>query len=187
MSPASGISRRVLDGLVAVGLMTVEQVASVVEAARSRGVHEGVVLTERAYVSANDVLSVLEHDMGVPQVDLASYAPEDEAVALVPASVARGYEVLPMFEIEGMLTVAVGDPMDVFGLDLVASAIGLEVEPVIAEASSVAAALEQYYGAAAAGPVDVPVAQPTESTGETPSPEASLEASDFFDESLDQT
>ncbi|HAL29182.1 MAG TPA: hypothetical protein DCP20_00480, partial [Coriobacteriia bacterium] len=113
--------------------------------------------------------------------------PEDEAVALVPASVARGYEVLPMFEIEGMLTVAVGDPMDVFGLDLVASAIGLEVEPVIAEASSVAAALEQYYGAAAAGPVDVPVAQPTESTGETPSPEASLEASDFFDESLDQT
>ncbi len=180
MSPASGISARVLDGLVAVGLMTVEQVASVVEAARSRGVHEGVVLTERAYVSANDVLSVLEHDMGVPQVDLASYAPEDEAVALVPASVAREFKVLPMFEIEGMLTVAVGDPMDVFGLDSVASAIGLEVEPVIADAGSVSAAVEQYYGATPAGPVDAPA-------GESAPGESRVEASDFFDESLDAT
>lgn len=179
MSPASGISRRVLDGLVAVGLMTAEQVASVVEAARSRGVHEGVVLTERAYVSANDVLSVLEHDMGVPQVDLASYAPDDEAVALVPASVAREFKVLPMFEIEGMLTVAVGDPMDVFGLDSVASAIGLEVEPVIAEAGSVSAAVEQYYGNARAVPVDAPSGKPA--------PESSVVASDFFDEPLDET
>jgi len=184
MSPASSISRRVLDGLVAVGLMTVEQVTSVVEASRSRGVHEGVVLTERAYVSANDVLSVLEHDMGVPQVDLASYAPEVEAVALVPASVAREFKVLPMFEIEGMLTVAIGDPMDVFGLDSVASAIGLEVEPVLAEEGSVSAAVEQYYGAATAGPADASTAR---LAAERPAGGSSVEVSDFFDESLDET
>lgn len=184
MSPASSISRRVLDGLVAVGLMTVEQVTSVVEASRSRGVHEGIVLTERAYVSANDVLSVLEHDMGVPQVDLASYAPEVEAVALVPASVAREFKVLPMFEIEGMLTVAIGDPMDVFGLDSVASAIGLEVEPVLAEEGSVSAAVEQYYGAATAGPAGASTAR---LAAERPAGGSSVEVSDFFDESLDET
>ena len=180
MSPATGISRRVLDGLVAASLMTAEQVESVVDAARSRGVHEGAILEERAFVSSIDVLSVLEHDMGIPQLDLASYAPEEDALALVPADVARGSRVLPMFEIEGMLTVAIGDPMDVFGLDSVAGAIGLEVEPVLADPVSLSAALGQYYpaGAGAAAPA-APVAAEEEV--------APVEASDFFEEPLDQT
>lgn len=174
-----GISERVLDSLVTAGLMTAEQVSSVREAAAGRGVHVGVVLAERALVSPIDVVSVLEQEMGVPQVDLSSYAPEEDAIALVPASVARGRKVLPLFEIEGMLTVAVGDPMDVFGLDDVASELGLEVEPVLADGSSFAATLEQYYaeGEAAVAPPPAPVAEEV----------TEVEASDFFEEAMDDT
>ena len=46
-----------------------------------------------------------------------------------------------------MLTVAIGDPADVFVLDDVGPKIGLEVEPVLAEPSAVAMAIEQYYAA----------------------------------------
>lgn len=186
MSPATGISRRVLDGLVEAGLMTAEQAGSVVDAARSAGTHEGAILMERAYVSPFDVMSVLEHEMGVPQVDLASYAPEDDAIALVPAPIAREFRVLPLFEIEGMLTVAVGDPMDVFALDTVAERIGLEVEAVLADPVSVDNALGQYYtDAAVAQHADSVVSQaagvPAEVDTEV------VEASDFFEEPLDQT
>lgn len=167
MSSGSGISRRVLDGLVEAGLMTSEQVANVIETARSEGTHEGAVLSERAYVSPLDVLSVLERELGVPQVDLSSYAPEADAIALVSPSVARSYKMLPLFEIEGMLTVAVGDPMDVFALDSVAASLGMEVEPVLADPVSVAAALEQYYPAGThaftdAQAADVAAARPAE-------------------------
>ena len=48
--------------------------------------------------------------MGIPRVDLASYTPDEEALALVPAAVARFRGVLPLFEIEGMLTVAMATP-----------------------------------------------------------------------------
>lgn len=173
-----GISERVLDSLVTAGLMTAEQLASVQETAGGRGVHVGVILAERALVSPIDVVSVLEHEMGVPQVDLSSYAPEDDALALVPASVARGRRVLPLFEIEGMLTVAIGDPMDVFALDAVALELGLEVEPVLADGSSFALTLEQYYpeGAAAVPPTVAAVPEVTE-----------VEASDFFEEPIDDT
>lgn len=175
----NGISARVLDSLVSAGLMTAEQVSSVQEAAASRGVHVGAVLAERALVSPLDVVTVLEQEMGVPQVDLSSYAPEDDALALVPASVARSRKVLPLFEIEGMLTVAIGDPMDVFVLDDVATEIGLEVEPVLADGASFAATLEQYYSAGAAPSAVVETA---------PEPEVpEVEASDFFDESADDT
>ena len=61
-----------------------------------------------------------------------------------PTSRASG-NLLPLFEIEGMLTLAIGDPVDVFVLDEVGPKIGLEVEPVLAESDAVAAAIEQYY------------------------------------------
>ncbi|MDO8847480.1 MAG: ATPase, T2SS/T4P/T4SS family [Coriobacteriia bacterium] len=177
MAPASGISERVLDSLVSAGLMTAEQVASVIDAASSRGVNVGSVLAERDMVSAIDVISVLEHEMGVPQVDLTSYAPEDEALALVPARLARDRRILPLFEIEGMLTVAVGDPMDVFALDSVAAELGLELEPVLAESSSFESTLEQYYpsGSAAAETEMAPPPPVAEEIEE-------LAASDFFEE-----
>lgn len=181
MSPGSGISDRVLESLVAAGLMTAEQVSSVVDAASSRGVHVGTVLAERDLVSAIDVVSVLEHEMGVPQVDLSSYAPEDDALALVPASLAHERRVLPLFEIEGMLTVAVGDPMDVFALDSVASELGLELEPVLAESTSFQAMLEQYY----------PVSAVTAEREKAPPPPVAetveeVEASDFFEETAEE-
>jgi type IV pilus assembly protein PilB len=173
------ISSRVLDSLVSAGLITAEQLASVREAAAGRGVHVGVILAERALVSPVDVISVLEQEMGIPQVDLSSYAPEDDALALVPAGVALGRKVLPLFEIEGMLTVAIGDPMDVFALDDVAVDIGLEVEPVLADGASFAAALEQYYPAGAAAVSAQPATQ-------EPVAIEDVEASDFFEEPIDE-
>ncbi|MHB1324120.1 MAG: GspE/PulE family protein [Coriobacteriia bacterium] len=175
---ANAITGRVLDSLVAAGLMTAEQLGGVRDAAAARGTHVGVILSERSLASPIDVISVLEHELGVPQVDLSSYTPEDDALALVPASVARARKVLPLFEIEGMLTVAVGDPMDVFALDDVAAEIGLEVEPVLADGASFASTLDQYYPPDAVG-----TASPVQSNAGSPGPESS----DFFEEAADDT
>lgn len=150
MSETSSITDRVLDTLVGAGLLTADQVASVRSDAVAQSVTAGVIIAERNLVSASDVASALEEDMGIPQVDLSSYAPEDDALALVPGDLAAEFRMLPLFEIEGMLTVAIGDPFDVFALDAVADQIGLELEPVLAGRADVVAAVAQYYGGAPA-------------------------------------
>lgn len=185
MTQGDGITGRVLASLVAAGLITSEQVAGAREAAAARGVHVGVVLAERELVTAEEVAEVLEGELGVPQVDLSSYAPEDGALALVPAPVARERRVLPLFEIEGMLTVAVGNPMDVFTLDGFGSDLGLEVEPVLTTAASFGAALDQYYGGVEPAP-----GASRESELPPPPPVAvmvDVSASDFFTEEADDT
>jgi len=53
--------------------------------------------------------------------------------------------VLPLFEIEGTLTVALGDPVDVFKLDGLSGILGVDLEPVLADAPAVSGAIEQYY------------------------------------------
>ncbi|MGB4593993.1 MAG: ATPase, T2SS/T4P/T4SS family [Coriobacteriia bacterium] len=189
MIDPSGITSRVLDSLSAAGLLTAEQISALDQLATDGGVSIGTLLLDRGLISSADVASVLEHEMGVPRVDLSSYAPEDSALALVPGSLARGRRMLPLFEIEGMLTVAIGEPMDVFTLDGVAGELGVEVEPVLAEQSSVNAAIAQYYG-------DEPVLSvPMIVSDESPPPppiaeEASTEeptliVSDFFEEPVE--
>jgi len=176
MGDSTGITSRVLDSLVQAGLITVEQLGAVDEAARERGGDAGSVLAERGLVSAADVASVLEHDMGVPSVDLASYAPEEEALAIVPAAVAHARGILPLFEIEGMLTVVIGNPMDVFKLDGASVQLGLEVEPVLADVASVRSAIEHYYpvsapaAAAVTAPATQPVSEPSSAMPVEPEP-----------------
>ncbi len=151
MTPETSITTRVLEALVGAGVVTAEQVASAAETAEADGRTVDAVLHERGLVSAQDVGGVLEDALGVPSVDLSSYAPDAEALELVPASVARERRVLPLFEIEGMVTVAVGAPFDVFRLDGLAAELGRDVEPVLAEPAALTAALESYYAEGAAG------------------------------------
>lgn len=181
IDPAS-IAGRVLDSLATAGLLTVEQIASLDQTAQTRGVTIAEVLHESGFVRSSDVASVLEHEMGIPRVDLSSYAPEDAALRMVPAPVAVARRILPLFEIEGMLTVAIGEPFDVFVLDDLARELGVEVEPVLAEPEAIAAALEQHYGPAAAPPAPVvtageAAAPPAPAAEEVPP----LAAADFFE------
>lgn len=176
MADATTITSRVLDTLANSGLITVEQLGAIAESA-SDGRTAGDVLLERGLVTASDVGTVLEQEMGVPRVDLSSYAPEDEALALVPADVARDRRILPLFEIEGTLTVAIGDPMDVFALDDVARQMGVELDPVLADPADLLGAIVQYYDVRAEGPARQPAATAAPAAPEdgTPPPPAVAE------------
>jgi type II secretory ATPase GspE/PulE/Tfp pilus assembly ATPase PilB-like protein len=141
----TSLSDKVLDTLVSAGLLTIDQLSSVREAA-SDGTPVGRVLLDRGLVTSADVGSALEEELGVPRVDLSSYAPDEDALELVPAALAREYRMLPLFEIDGTLTVAVGDPMDVLSMDGVASELSLELDPVLTDPTSLLGAIVQYYG-----------------------------------------
>ncbi len=195
MTENSSITDRVLDTLIGAGLLTADQVASVRAAAAQQGVSVGSVIADRGLASALDIASVLEQEMGIPQVDLSSYAPEEDALALVPGELAGRFGVLPLFEIEGMLTVAVGDPLDVFLLDGVAEQIGLELEPVLAGREDVSAAVSHYYGAADAQPqapssqsVEPPAPPPAAEppSAAVPAEELVFDADDLFEAPVEE-
>jgi len=187
------ITARVLDALANAGLLTVEQITSITDAAAASGGTPGDVLTQRGMVTPADVENAMEEELGIPRVDLSSYAPDDEALLLVPVSVARARNVLPMFEIEGMLTVAIGDPMDVFDLDSLAAELGLEIEAVLSDAASVKGAIFQYYGETpeVVEPVlETPAELAERLLDASPdallSQEPELDVADFFEAPIDQ-
>ena len=166
MAGNARLSMRVAEELGAVGLLTNEQLAWAFAQAESTGESAGRIVFEREFVTEADIARVLEESLGVPRLDLESYTPDEEALALVPAELARFFGVVPMFEIDGVLTVAIGKASDVFGLDELADKIGLEIEAVLADSGAVGAALAQSYGAESA-PADG--ASPGGTTSDEPS------------------
>jgi type II secretory ATPase GspE/PulE/Tfp pilus assembly ATPase PilB-like protein len=150
MPDTATLSGRVLDALISAGLVTAEQVRVSEASAADTGANPGQVLVQRDLVTAVQIANVLEEELGVPRVDLESYAPDESALKIVPGDIARKRNIIPLFEIEGMLTVAIGDPIDVFELDALAAELGVEVEAVIADAPAVAEAIVLYYGEAEA-------------------------------------
>jgi len=147
MADSTTIAGRVLDALVTSGLITADQLLGARAVAPSEGA-AGRALVERGLLNAEQLATVLEDELGIPRVDMASYAPDDEALELVSASMARDRGFLPMFEIEGMLTVAIGKAEDVFMLDELAAELRVEIEAVLADEPAVRDAITQYYGAA---------------------------------------
>ncbi len=153
MSEAATIAGRTLDSVVEAGLVTVEQSTAVRSEAQDDA-DAGRALLERGLLTSSQLGAVLEDQLGFPRVDLESYAPDDEALKIVPASVARAYRLLPLFEIDGTLTVAIGDPADVFFLDAVGLELGIGMDAVLADADGVTAAIDQYFALSAPGEGD---------------------------------
>ena len=151
MPEATSIASRVLDGLVSTKALSAEQLASA-RADSSSDAGAGRALLSLGLVSAEQIATVLEDELGAPRVDLASYAPDHDALSRVPADIARARRVLPLFEIEGILTVAIGEPVDVFEIDELSEDRSVEVELVLADGPAVAAAIVQYYGEPPAPP-----------------------------------
>lgn len=180
MADEGTITQRLFDALVERRLVTLEQVTHARELHSQTKQPLGQVLVARGLITADDVKEVLEEELGVPHVDLASYAPEPGALRLVPATLAQTKKVLPLFEIEGMLTVAVADPLDVFDMDELAEQLSYELEPVLSDARDIEDAIKANYGGqqaqeAAAPAAEAPPAEPSTEVPAAPAPDEAAE------------
>lgn len=168
----AGAATRVLDTLAAHGHVTGEQLAS----ARSAGGSDAEVgrgFVDRGLITASQLTAVLEDDLGYPRVDLESYAPDEEALALMPGAIAQRHNVLPLFEIEGVLTVALSQASGIFALEEIGEQVGLAMDAVLGEATAVGNAIRQHYSQEIE-PLEPPVfasePEPSQAVGPTSTP-----------------
>lgn len=79
-------------------------------------------------------------------VDLDSYLIDEKLIAMVPESLARQYQLIPLFKIGDTLTLAMADSRNIFALDEVRLETGCEVEAVVSTDIQIKTAINRYYG-----------------------------------------
>ncbi len=140
------IRKRLGDLLLEVGLITAEQLENALKVQKTTGKKLGEVLISEGAVTQENIIEVLEFQLGIPHVDLEKYTINPAACLLIPEGLARRYELIPISQQNGMLTVAMSDPLNVFAIDDVTIYSAMEVQPVIASSAEIISAIGKYYG-----------------------------------------
>lgn len=153
----------ILEILENMGLITREQAVSARNLAQEED--EGVmeILAREGVVAKSDMLKALAAQFGMETITLQGLDISREVLDMVPGDVAQRYKVVPVFKNENVLTVALGNPLDVDTLDGLRYVLKANVEGVVAPPEEIEKAIANYYGRAV-GAVEGMLQEITEGT-----------------------
>lgn len=116
--------------LVRRGLVSEEEMLSA--KARANGKRVDQILVESGAVKEYDVLRALAEELAMEFVDLKHFEVDPALLGKFPTTAIFRYEVLPLEQHNGRVTVATSDPFDLEALDELSSLGNCRIEPVLA-------------------------------------------------------
>ena len=143
------MSEKLLNYLVNQGLLTAEQAEQLLAEYHESGKSIRELLTEESAVSEEQLLDALAAVSKLPTIRLYEQQIPLEVRQLVRADLLRSNVVLPFaFDPEdpSMVWVALNDPMNMRGRDLVAIASKCRIRPFLATTSDILLAIDRYFG-----------------------------------------
>jgi type IV pilus assembly protein PilB len=136
--------------LQAKGIVTGEQIERALAEQRDKGHRKllGELLVELGYCTENQIAAALAEAYGVPYAQVTPKICDPAVVEVLPRDFLTEHTVLPLFKVNDVLTVAVGEPTNVFLLDEIQRRTGCKVQVVCATARDIEATLQVYLPAA---------------------------------------
>jgi type IV pilus assembly protein PilB len=145
-----GVTVQIGDRLVDKGLLTREQLAQALEEqhARGRGKLLGEVLIELGLVSEHAVMECLAESYGVPFARITPRLADPRAIDALPREFIDQHAVLPLFCVDGVITVAVSEPANLFLVEEIERLSNKKVQIVAATGGDIRATLLAYLPSA---------------------------------------
>lgn len=148
MEGKSKKSVRLGDLLIDLGKITIEQLDNALLEQRNTNKKLGEILVEKKYFTENELLEILSDQTGIERVNLSNFNIKQRAVVLIPEVLARRL-VLIAVDLDrnrNIITVAMSDPLNIYAIEDVKMATGMQVKPLLASKSSIINNFEKYYG-----------------------------------------
>src|SRR5512143_616861 len=144
------MSVRLGELLIKANLITQDQLKEALKVQKESNSKLGETLIKLGFVAEEDITECLSQQFGVPSINLAHFEIDSGVIKLIPADVARKYNILPVNKTGATLTIAMADPTNVFAMDDIKFMTGYNVEPVVASELGIRAAIDNYYGTTSA-------------------------------------
>lgn len=119
MSPLRRVKTKIGELLLQRGLITSEQLhqALALQRTKQKDKQLGQILIESGYVKREDFYIILAVQSGYPYISVNQCTIRPEVLSLLPAVMAKKYQVLPIDKFQDILTVAMTNPSDIVALD----------------------------------------------------------------------
>ena len=132
--------------LIKAGKINEDQLSEVLQDQNNSNEYLGNLLIQKGYLNEIDRNQILSAQLKVPQINLRNYSIDLDALQLISEKIIREFKVLPLFELQGILNVALTDPLDPAPINAIREVTGLKVEPIIVTTLDLENAIDLHYG-----------------------------------------
>ena len=137
--------KRLGDLLVAFGTINEEQLEAALEGQKGTGKRLGEYLVDTGVINETQLFDALQMQLGVDFIDLTSISLPIELAKLVPHSLARKFNIVPVRLEMDKLYIAMSDPLDFVAQEEVKSVSKKSVIPMVAKKRDVEQAIMTLY------------------------------------------
>ncbi|MDP9175439.1 MAG: GspE/PulE family protein [Planctomycetota bacterium] len=132
--------------LMAKGLIQQDQLARALEEQKRSGHQKllGEVLVELRICTEDQITESLAQAYGVPYARISPKIADPKVISVLPKEFLEKHQVLPLYLVEGTLTVAVPEPANVFLLEEIERLSGIRVQVVAATVRDIKSTLQAY-------------------------------------------
>lgn len=132
--------------LVQKGLITQEQFQKALKKHQETRIVLRQILIDMGFITEEQLLKFMGHSLGIPHMsDLSKSITDGDVLKLLPEKTCRQYIAVPLFKVEGVLTVAMADPFDVFAIDDLEAIAKSKIEVVLSSKDEITSTIDQFY------------------------------------------
>jgi type IV pilus assembly protein PilB len=154
------LNLRVGEILLKNGVITKEQLGKALKEQKSQVSDQkriGSYFINLGYATEEDITRALGMQFNLPVMRLEDLRIKPEVIDLISESIARKFNIIPLFKVNEELTIAISDPTDIHILDIVSAETRCKITPVIAPYSEISKTIDRLYFK-----METPVAEITE-------------------------
>jgi len=137
--------KRIGEILVSQGRITPEQLTEFLRIQKETSQPLGQILIEKEILTKEELTEVLGGQLGIPHIWLRKGLVDPHIVHVLPKEKAMHFQVIPMFRVNDVLTLATVDPHALFVFDEVSKITSLKVQPVLSRMDDILEAIRECY------------------------------------------
>ena len=132
--------------LIDMGCLTQEDIDRALELQMNGDARKiGEIFVADEICTTNDITAALAEQFNMEMVDLDGLEIPKTVNNMVPEQQCRDNHVMPIDMFDGVLTLAISDPLDLQSLDNIRFMVNCQVEPVLATRTAIDAAIDRWY------------------------------------------
>lgn len=137
--------KRLGEILIENGVLKDTDLKKALEIQKEEGGLLGQILVTKGFVTEEDVVVALAHQLNYPYLPVSNFVINQEAVRAVPVKLALQYVCIPVDKVSGHLAVVMSDPSNHLAVRALERASGCRVQAFVGTISEIEAGIERCY------------------------------------------
>ena len=152
--------------LLSAGVITEENLQRGIELQKGTKDRLGTVLISSGIISEHDLIEALQMQLGIEFIDLTKISIPTEMAQVLPKSLARQYQIVPVRIVKDELFIAMSDPLNFYAVEEARKATKHRIHPMVATTAGIEHAIQILYSNEGAAKAIAEMKREAAATGE---------------------